>query len=66
MKKPDRIWAQASLICGVSSVFLAPPVFGLLGVAIGMEADWKGDNWWGADGLTGSAVAAVGYWGAGW
>ena len=56
---PGRMWARASLICAVWSLFLAPLVFGLLGIAAGMVAIWKGDRWWGAAGVSGSAVAAV-------
>ena len=64
--KPGRMWARASLICAVWSLFLAPLVFGLLGIAAGMVAIWKGDKWWGGLGVSGSAVAAVvGYWWAG-
>ena len=60
---PDRRWARASLICGVLSLFVTPAVLGPLGVAAGMVAVWKGDKWWGAVGVSGSAIAAViGYW----
>ena len=65
-RKPGRFWARASLICAVWSLFIAPSVLGPLGVAAGMVAIAKGDKWWGAAGVTGSAVAAVvGHWWAG-
>ena len=65
-RPPGRLWARASLICAVSSLFIAPAVLGPLGVAAGMVAVAKGDRWWGAAGVSGSAVAAVvGYWWAG-
>lgn len=65
--KPGRRWARASLICAVWSLFVARAVFGPLGVAAGMVAVWKGDRWWGAAGVSVSAVAAVtGYFWAGW
>ena len=64
--KPGRIWARASLICAAWSLFLAPAVFGPLGIAAGMVAILKGDKWFGAVGVSGSAVAAmVGYLWAG-
>ena len=51
-RKPGRMWARASLICAVWSLFIAPAVVGPLGVAAGMVAIARG-----------SAVAAlVGYW----
>ena len=66
-RKPGRLWARASLICAVWSLFIAPAVLGPLGVAAGMVAVWKGDRSWGAAGVSGSAVAAVvGYYWAGW
>ena len=62
-RKPGRFWARASLICAVWSLLIAPSVLGPLGVAAGMVAIAKGDKWWGAAGVTGSAVAAVvGHW----
>lgn len=65
-RKPGRLWARASLICGVWSLFIAPAVLGPLGVAAGCVAIAKGDKWWGAAGVSGSAVAAVvGYYWAG-
>ena len=65
-RKPGRMWARASLICAVWSLFMAPAVLGPLGVAAGMVAIAKGDKWWGAAGVSGSAVAAViGYYWAG-
>ena len=51
--------AIISLVCAVVTVFLAPVVFGPLGVLAGSVAVWKGDRWWGALGVSGSAVAAV-------
>ncbi|MDA1129382.1 MAG: hypothetical protein O2913_11890 [Chloroflexi bacterium] len=56
---PGRVWVRASLVCAVLSLFLAPVVFGPLGIVAGMVAIWKGDRWWGAAGASGSAVAAV-------
>ena len=53
------MWARASLICAVWSLFIAPAVFGPLGVAAGMVTVAKGDKWWGGLGVFGSAVAAV-------
>ena len=53
------MWARASLICAVWSLFIAPAVFGPIGVAVGCVAFAKGDKWWGAVGVSGSAVAAV-------
>ena len=62
-RKPGRMWARASLFCGAWSLFIASAVLGPLGVAAGMVAIAKGDKWWGAAGVTGSAVAAVvGHW----
>ena len=58
-RKPGRFWARASLICGVWSLFIAPGVLGPLGVTAGMVAIAKGDKWWGAAGVSVSAVAAV-------
>ena len=46
-RTPGRMWARASLICAVWSLFLAPAVFGPLGVAAGMVAVAKGDSWCG-------------------
>ena len=64
-RKPGRMWARASLICAVWSLFVAPAVLGPIGVAAGCVAVAKGDRWWGAAGVSGSAVAAVvGYYGA--
>ena len=65
--KPGRRWAIVSLVCAALALIIAPVVFGLLGVAAGMVAVWKGDRWWGAAGVSGSAVAAVVgyYWAAG-
>jgi len=61
--KPGPRWARASLICGVWSLFVAPAVLGPVGIAAGMVAIAKRDKWWGAAGVSGSAVAAVvGYW----
>ena len=57
-RKPGRMWARASLICAVWSLFIAPAVLGPLGVAAGMVAVAKGDRWWGGLGVSGSAVAA--------
>ena len=56
--------AIASFVCAALAV--APVVFGPLGVIAGMVAVWKGDVWWGAAGVSGSAVAAVVgyYWAA--
>ena len=34
-------------------------VFGPLGIVASMVAFWKGARWWGAAGVSGSAVAAV-------
>lgn len=60
--KSGRRWAHASLLCAVWSVFLAPAVFGLLGIVGGIVAVWKGDKWWGAAGVSGNTVAAlIGY-----
>ena len=59
------MWVRASLICAVWSLFIAPAVIGPLAVAAGCVAIAKGDKWWGAAGVIGSAVAAVvGYYGA--
>ena len=57
--QPGRMWARASLICGVWSLFIAPAVLGPLGVTAGLVAIAKGDKWWGAAGVSVSAVAAV-------
>ena len=55
--------AIASLVCAALALAVAPAMFGPLGVIAGMVAVWKGDVWWGAAGVSGSAVAAVvGYW----
>ena len=60
------MWARASLIFVVWSLFVAPAVLGPLGLAAGMVAIAKGDKWWGAAGVSGSAIAAfVGYYWAG-
>lgn len=40
--KPGRMWARASLVCAAWSLFLAPGIFGPLGIALGMVAVWKG------------------------
>ena len=58
-RKPGRMWARASLICGVWSLFIALGVLGPLGVTARMVAIAKGDKWWGAAGVSGSAIAAV-------
>ena len=65
--KPGRRWARASLVCAAWSVVAAPAVFGPLGVAAGLVAIAKGDAWWGAAGVLGSALAAavVGYYWSG-
>jgi len=62
--EPGHMWARASLIVAVWSLFIAPAVLGPLGVAAGMVAVAKGDKWWGAAGVSGSAVAALAgvYW----
>lgn len=52
-------WAISSLACAVLAVFVAPVVFGPLGVLAGSVAVWNGDRWWGMLGVSGSAVAAV-------
>ena len=57
--KLGRRWAIVSLVCTAISLAVAPVVFGPLGVVAGMVAVWKGDHWWGAAGVSGSAVAAV-------
>ena len=57
--KPGRGWARASLVCGAWSLFVAPAVLGPLGVAAGCVAIVKGAKWWGAFGVSGSALAAV-------
>ena len=66
-RKPGRMWERASLICAAWSVFIAPAVFGPVGVAAGTVAVAKGDKWWGMAGVSGSAVAAVVgfYWAGG-
>ena len=58
-RRPGRMWARASLICAVWSLIIAPAVFGSIGVVAGCVAIAKGDKWWGAAGVLGSAVAAV-------
>ena len=50
-RKAGRLWARASLICAALALFIAPVVFGPLGVAAGMVAVWKGDVWWGSAGV---------------
>ena len=65
---PGRMWAGASMMCGAWSLFIAPAVLGPLCVAAGMVAIAKSDKWWGAAGVSGSAVAAAAvgyYWVAG-
>ena len=57
--KPGRMWARASLIGAVLALAVAPVVFGPLGIVASMVAFWKGARWWGAAGVSGSAVAAV-------
>ena len=65
-RKPGRMWARASLICAVWSLFVAPVVLGPIGVAAGCVAVAKGDKRWGAFAVSGSALAAVvGYYWAG-
>ena len=64
--KPGRMWARPSLIYAAWSLAVAPVLLGPLGVAPGCVAIAKGDKWWGAAGVSGSAVAAVvGYYWAG-
>ena len=58
-RPPGRLWARASLICAALALFIAPAVLGPIGVAAGMVAVAKGDKWWGAAGVSGSAIAAV-------
>ena len=58
-RKPGRMWARASLMCGAWSLFIAPAILGPLGVVAGMVAIAKGDKWWGGLGVSGSAVASV-------
>ena len=58
-RKPGRMWARASLIVAVWSLFIAPAVLGPLGIAAGCVAIVKGDKWWGGLGVSGSAVVAV-------
>ena len=61
-----RKWAIVSLVCAGLDVFVAPVVFGPLGIIAGSVAVWKGERWWWMLGVSGSAVAAVvGYWWAG-
>ena len=63
---PGRRWTLASLVCAALSLVFAPVVFGPLGVVADCVAIAKGDKWWGAAGVSGSAVAAVvGYYWAG-
>lgn len=57
--KPGRMWAKASFVSAAWSLFLAPMVFGPLGVAAGMVAFRQGDKWWGAAGVSSSVVAVV-------
>lgn len=53
---------MVSLMCAALALFIAPVVFGPLGVLAGMVAVWKGASWWGGAGVSGSAVASmVGY-----
>ena len=64
--KFSRRPAVISLVCTVLAVFVAPVVFGPLGVLAGFVAVWKGERWWGMLGVSGSAAAAVvGFWWAG-
>ena len=58
-RKPGRMWARASLICAVWSLFIAPAVLGPLGVAAGMVAVAKGDRWWGGLGVSVVDAAAA-------
>ncbi len=58
-RKPGWMWARVSLVCAVWSLFIALAVLGPLRVAAGCVAVAKGDKWWGAAGVSGSAVAAV-------
>ena len=65
--KAGRKWAIVSLVCAVLALVIAPAVLGPLGVVVGMVSVWKGARWWGAAGVSGSAVAAVvGYYWAGY
>ena len=53
-------WPNWQSSCGQSNAWvIAPAVLGPLGVAAGCVAIAKGDKWWGAAGVSGSAVAAV-------
>ena len=58
-RKAGRLWARASLICAVWSLFIAPAVLGPIGVVAGMVAVAKGDKWWGGLGVSGNAAASV-------
>ena len=58
-RKPGRLWARASLICAVWSIFLAAEIIGPLGIAAGVVAIRKGDKWWGVAGASASAVTTV-------
>ena len=65
-ERSSRRWVIGSLVCAVLAVFVAPVVFGPLGIVAGSVAVAKGERWWGMLGVSGSAVAAVaGYWWAG-
>ncbi len=60
---PGRLPAITSLACAAVALAAVPVVFGPLDVVAGMMAVWKGDVWWGAAGVSGSAMpAAVGYY----
>ena len=52
-------WAFSSLLCAALALVIAPAVLVPLGVAVGTVAVWKGGGWWGAAGISGSAVALV-------
>ena len=61
-----RRWSIDSLLCATRSLVGAPVVIGPLEILAGSVAVWKGNRWWGmVGGVSGSAVAAVGYWWAG-